>query len=133
VSSNAVTLEGRLCSGLGEGADFTALDWVERQFRDKLGYQVHPGTLNLCLSGSDWLAARDAMQVAAGIVIEPPPGFCAAKCFPVLIDGCVEGVAILPEVAGYPEDKLEIVAPVAVRQQLRLIDGDRVVLQLRIE
>ena len=133
MSSNAVILEGRLCSGLGEGAGFTALNWVERQFRDKLGYQVHPGTLNLCLSGSDWLAARDAMQVAAGIPIEPPAGFCAAKCFTVLIDGCVEGAAILPEVTDYPDDKLEIVAAIAIRHELQLSDGDRVSFQLHIE
>ncbi len=133
MSPGAITLEGRLCTGLGEGAGFTSLHWVERQFRDKLGYKVHPGTLNLCLSGRDWLAARDAMQVAAGIAIEPPPGSCPAKCFTVLIEGCVEGAAILPEVTGYPVDKLEIVAPVAVRQELHLTDGDRVTFRLQIE
>jgi riboflavin kinase len=133
VSTGTITLEGRLCTGLGEGAGFTSLTWVAHQFRDKLGYKVHPGTLNLCLSGRDWLAARDAMHVAAGIAIEPPPGFCPAKCFTVLIEGCVEGAAILPEVTDYPADKLEIVAPVAVRQELHLTDGDRVAFQLQIE
>jgi riboflavin kinase len=72
------------------------------------------------------------MLRAPGIAIDPPAGFCAAKCFAVVIDGCVEGAAILPEVDAYPEDKLEIVAPVAVRQALHLRDGDPVRLQLRI-
>lgn len=131
--SAALTLQGRLESGLGEGAAFMALDWVGRQCRDKLGFRPHPGTFNLSLSGEDWVAARDAMQHAPGIAIDPPPGFCAAKCFAVVIDGCVEGAAILPAVDAYPDDKLEIVAPVAVREALRLRDGDRVRLQLRIE
>jgi len=128
----AVTLEGRLCSGLGEGAGFTSLDWVDHQFRDKLGYRPYPGTLNLSLEGADWNAARDAMQAAPGVAIEPPPGFCAAKCFAVLIAGRIEGAAIVPDVNDYPAGKLEIVAPIAVRQKLHLNDGDRVSLWLHI-
>ncbi len=133
MNASAVTLEGRLCSGLGEGAGFTALDWVEHQFHAKLGFWPYPGTVNLHLTGSDWDMARNAMQAAAGIAIEPPPGFCAAKCFTVTIAGRIEAAAILPDVADYPADKLEIVAPVAVRRELRLNDGDRVTLQLQIE
>lgn len=132
MNSAAVTLEGRLCSGLGAGAGFTALDWVAHQFHARLGFQPHPGTLNLSLAGPDWDAARAAMQAASGIAIEPPQGFCAAKCFVVLVEGVIAGAAILPDVADYPADKLEIVAPVAVRRELRLHDGSRVSLQLHI-
>jgi CTP-dependent riboflavin kinase len=128
-----MTLEGRLCSGLGEGAGFISLDWVEHQFQGKLGFWPHPGTVNLSLAGSDWDMVRDAMLAAPGIAIEPPPGFCAAKCFAVLIDGRVVGAAIRPDIPDYPADKLEIVAPVAVRRELRLNDGDRVTLRLQIE
>ncbi len=130
--TTAISIEGRLCSGLGEGASFTGLDWVARQFRQKLGYEPHPGTLNLSLAGEAWISAREQMHMAAGIAIEPAGGFCAAKCFAVLIEGCIEGAAILPEVAAYPDDKLEIVAPVAVRQALQLSDGDRVSLCVHI-
>lgn len=132
MNAGAVTLEGRLCSGLGEGAGFTALDWVEHQCHAKLGFWPYPGTLNLNLTGRDWDAARDAMQAAPGIAIEPPPGFCAAKCFAVLIAGRVAGAAIVPDILDYPSDKLEIIAPVAVRQELRLNDGDRLNLRLQI-
>lgn len=127
-----MVLEGLLCSGLGEGAGFTTLDWVARQFRSKLGYSPFPGTLNLSLSGGDWESARTAMEQAPGIVIAPPPGFCAAKCFTLVIDGRVQGAAVLPDVPDYPADKLEIVAPVAVREALCLSDGDRLTLHLLI-
>ena len=132
MNCGAVMLEGWLCSGLGEGAGFTCLDWVERQFRTKLGYPPHPGTLNLSLSGGDWESARAEMEQVPGITIEPPPGFCAAKCFTLVIDGRIQGAAILPEIPDYPADKLEIVAPVSVREALRLSDGDRVTVQLLI-
>lgn len=132
MNTGSVTLEGRLCTGLGEGAGFTSLDWVEQQIHGRLGFRPHPGTVNLTLAGRDWDDALAAMRLARGIPIEPPPGFCAAKCFAVLIAGRLEGAAILPDVDGYPADKLEIVSPVAVRQELRLGDGDSVTLQLHI-
>ena len=72
------------------------------------------------------------MQLTKGIAIEPPSGFCAAKCFAVLIAGRIEGAAILPDIADYPADKLELVAPIDVRRELHLRDGDRVSLRLQI-
>lgn len=133
MNTGAVILEGRLCSGLGDGAGFTSLDWVEHQFHHKLGFWPYPGTVNLKLAGRDWHAARDAMKAAPGIAIDPLPGFCAAKCFTVLLEGRVAGAAILPDIPDYPADKLEIVCPIAVRQELQLQDGDRVSLRLNIE
>ena len=50
-----------------------------------------------------------------------------------LCGGLGECAVILPDVDGYPADKLEIVAPMAVRQELNLRDGDRMQLRVRIE
>ena len=132
VNCGAVILEGCLCSGLGEGAGFTTLDWVTRQIQSKLGFAPHPGTLNLSLAGADWEAARAEMEQEPGIAIEPPTGFCAAKCFTLIIDGRIQGAAVIPEMPDYPADKLEIIAPVSVRDALRLSDGDRITLQILI-
>ncbi len=132
MNCGAVILEGCLRSGLGEGAGFTSLDWVARQFQSKLGFAPHPGTLNLSLAGADWEAARAEMEQEPGIAIEPPTGFCAAKCFTLVIDGRIQGAAVIPEVPDYPADKLEIVAPVSVRDTLRLSDGDHITLQILI-
>ncbi len=130
---STLSLEGVLKCGLGEGAGFVALDWVSRQLADKLGFDPFPGTLNLALQGGEWDAMRDALQAAPGIAIDPPPGFCAAKCFRVRIDDRIEGAAILPEIDDYPRDKLELVAPVGVRSALALGDGDTVTLTLHLE
>jgi CTP-dependent riboflavin kinase len=125
-------LQGTLCSGLGEGAAFTELDWVAHAFREKLGFAPHPGTVNLSLTGDAWLKARARMRQAAGIAITPPPEFCAAKCFAVRLNEQVDGFAVLPEVPDYPADKLEIVAPVFVRRELKLQDGDCVKLRIDV-
>ena len=129
---NSLALQGILTSGLGEGAGFVALDWVDKQVSDKLGFAPYPGTLNLHLRGGDWDVVRDAMRTAQGIAIDPPPGFCSAKCFHVRIDDRIDGAVILPEVGDYPADKLEVIAPIAVRDALSLGDGDAVTLVLRL-
>lgn len=131
MKSPNIELEGRLCGGMGEGALFTQLDWVVREIRKKLGFAPYPGTFNLLMTGPAWADARCRMRQAAGIAIEPPGGFCAAKCFPVVINDRIEGAAVMPDVADYPDDKFEILAPVGVRQELDLRDGDAV--RLRVE
>jgi riboflavin kinase, archaea type len=126
-----IDLEGTLCSGLGEGARFTQLPWATREFREKLGFAPYPGTLNLMLTGAGWDSARARLQQAAGIAIVPPSGFCAAKCFPVTVNERFAGAVVLPEVGNYPADKCEVLAPVGLRQELDLRDGDAV--RLRVE
>lgn len=125
-----VEFDGVVCSGLGQGARFTALDWVGAEFRQRLGFVAWPGTLNLHVAGRAWERWRAALHEHAGIRITPPPGYCAARCYEVLLNGQLRAAAVFPEVAGYPADKLELVAPVALRPALGLSDGDRVRVRL---
>ncbi len=85
-----------MCAGQGQGRSFTRLDWVRRQFRDKLGFAPYPGTLNL------------------------------------QIDAKVDAVWIVPQVPGYREDVVELIAAVSLRESLHLQDGDAVWIQ-RVE
>lgn len=119
-------LVGEASSGLGEGASFTRLDWVRREFLAKLGFEPYPGTFNLRMGGQAWEAARRIMAREPGIAIAPAPGFCAAKCFHVVIAGCITGAVVFPDVAGYPADKFEVISAVPVRQALGVADGDSV-------
>ena len=71
-----------------------------------------------------------ALAQRPGIALLPAPGFCAAKCFKVRLNARAEAAAVFPEVDGYPDDKLELVAPVALRAALGLHDGDAVQVQI---
>jgi len=123
-------LVGEACSGLGEGAGFTALDWVRSECLSKLGFDPYPGTFTLRMSGEEWDEARHILAHDPGITIVPAPGFCAAKCFRVVIGGRITGAVVFPEVSGYPADKFEVIAAVPVRQVLGVADGDRVSISL---
>lgn len=124
-------IEGRLVSGLGQAADFTQLDWVRRQFISLAGIDPHPGTLNLGLGDEDnrqrWRIWRDTpgQPMAAA-----DDGYCSARCYQVRVDGRIPAAVVLPELADYPEDKVELVAALPLRQHLSLGEGDLVRVEL---
>lgn len=130
----SLELEGEVAPGLGEGSRFTAIGWVILEFRRKLGFIPWPGTFNLRMGGAAWERARERLRAAAGVAITPQDGFCAAKCFGVLITdkraGHLTGAVVVPAMPDYPDDKFEIVAPVPIRETLGLADGDLVNLRL---
>jgi len=128
--AEALDLEGTVAPGLGVGARFTSLAWVADAFEARLGFRPHPGTFNLKMEGASWEAARRRLASVPGIGIPPAQGFCAARCFRVLLEGRVAGAAVIPDVADYPADKLEVVAPVSVVESLGLGPGSRVRLRL---
>ena len=127
----ALTLTGRLVHGLGEAADFTSIPWVRRAFLDRLGIDVHPGTVNLEI-GADQVPAWAAIKGSRGIHIPPgAPGFCDATAWPVLVNGKAEAAILLPHVDGYPETKVELIANASLRERLGIGEGDVVTIVLQ--
>jgi CTP-dependent riboflavin kinase len=132
MAGEIVELEGVVCSGLGEGRRFTRLGWAEAAFRAKLGFAPYPGTFNLLMRGAGWQEARRRLLAGEGLLIVPPAGFCSARCYPLRLADCVAGAAVFPDVPGYPLDKMEVVAPVSVRETLGVSDGATVKLRVEI-
>jgi len=119
-------LTGRVVTGQGQGASFTRLDWVRKQLVAELGIDPFPGTLNLTLA-DDALPEWRAFRSQPGVVIRPPePGFCDGRAYAVRIAGRVPGAIVVPDVPGYPDAQLELLAAVPLRELLRLADGDSV-------
>ena len=58
--------------------------------------------------------------------ILPEKGYFPGKLFKAKINGFNCGV-VVPIMPDYPSDVLEIIAPVYLREKLKLIDGGRVV------
>ncbi|MHC1575203.1 MAG: DUF120 domain-containing protein [Candidatus Methanogasteraceae archaeon] len=120
-----VRLTGAVCAGLGEGKYYIALDGYMRQFEQKLGFTPHPGTLNIELD-SHSINMRKRLNAMDGIHIEGFEDgvrtFGSAKCFEVQIgDTC--GAIVIPNRKHYPDDIIEIIAPVNLRERLRVGDG----------
>jgi CTP-dependent riboflavin kinase len=118
---------GRVASGQGEGAMFTQLPWARAAFVARLGIDPFPGTLNLVpVNREAWRAWR----AQPGIMIEAPdPSWCHARAYKVRIARRIAAAVVVPEIAGYPDDKIEVIAAVGLRDALGLKDGDPVTLE----
>jgi CTP-dependent riboflavin kinase len=133
-TGSEMRIRGKMFSGLGEGAFFTQLDWVKEQCQAKLEFLPSPGTLNLYVD-SQSSGILKKLQEAEGISLIPPtPGFCQAKCFPVLI-GSMRGAIIIPQAEPFtnkvhPPEVIEIIAPVNIKESLSAKDGDEIWVEL---
>jgi len=126
-----ISLDGVVVSGLGQGAYFMSLPWVRDAVHRLIGFAPYPGTLNLRLDSSTVSVWRHAKDGPALVLAPPPTEACGARLFPALIGADVDTAVIVPDVTGYGDDRLEVVAAVHLRSVLHLRDEDRVSLQIR--
>lgn len=120
-------IEGRVTAGAGAAARFTRLPWVREQLLAAAGIDPHPGTLNLRVEGDDALCNWRRWRAAMPIALAPPDAqWCTAHAVAVRVGERVPGAVLVPEVPGYPEDRVEVLAPVPLRETLALEDGARI-------
>jgi riboflavin kinase len=125
-------IEGTLITGLGEGRYYVSLPGYRTQFIEKLGFEPYPGTLNLRLAPPG-IQVRKKLDSLEWITIE---GFTAdertfggARCLPCTIQS-VQCAIVVPGRSHYPEDVIEIIAPVNLRNALGLDDRDTVIVEV---
>jgi len=125
-----IELNGTVSSSRGEGKKFLELPWVKRQIKQKLGFTPYPGTLNVRLS-EESVKRKKLLEKAHSIKVCPADGYCNGTLIKAFI-GKVECAIVVPEVAGYPKEVLEVVAPVNLRETLQLEDGGEVTVTVNL-
>lgn len=127
-------LQGEIVTGMGEGSYYIGLEGYQRQFREKLGYEPFEGTLNVELD-EDSTRKRSALDGAEGILIEEWENeertFGAATCYPAYVED-EEAHVIYPHRTHYPDDMLEVIAPVKLFEELGLEHGDHVTVEVQV-
>ena len=125
----AVVIKGKLVSGMGEGQYYITREGYVAQFEEKLGFKPYPGTLNLLLEREHDLVVRETLDNCPYIKIDgftdENRTFGAVKCYQVSIDG-IRGAILSPLRTHHPKNVIEIIAPVYLRENLGLSDGDEV-------
>ena len=130
----SVELAGAVTGGMGEGRHYISLPGYMEQFRDRLGYEPFPGTLNVDLF-EDSVRRRGALASVEPVAIDgwedEDRTYGPAVCYPATIEA-VDGEAyedahvIAPERTHHDEDQLEVIAPDQLREVRGLDDGDTV-------
>ncbi len=125
-------MTGHVITGLGEGRYYMALGPYREQFAEHLGFEPFPGTLNLRLDQQS-IGIRRELDRQEWVKIR---GFVAdgrtfgeAKCIPCRIRDIPCGI-VVPGRTHYPEDIIEVVAPVELRPALRVGDSDLVTVEV---
>jgi CTP-dependent riboflavin kinase len=131
--SNKLLLNGKIVSGLKQGAFFTQLDWFQEQCLEKLGYTPYPGTLNIEISVEDIPEAAVIEQKAEIEFIPPDSTFCSGRAYPIEIEGiCAAIIMPAEEVRVHGKNIIEVISEVKLKDALRLDDGDSVELTVYI-
>jgi riboflavin kinase len=125
-----IRLTGTLVSGQGVARGFTREPWARAAFVAAVGIDPYPGTLNLRIADGParvaWIAARNRRGI---VMPAPDASFCDGRLFRASISAAtsgasVVGAVVVPMVAKYPEEQLEIIAAVGLRDALGVEDGD---------
>jgi riboflavin kinase len=129
-SPKTLYLRGKVFSGKGEGEKFIRLPWVKEQIAKKIGFVPYSGTLNIKLEENS--AKLNLLKKTRALEISPAAGFCRGKCFKAHLTDNVECAIVIPEIADYPEDVLEVIAPINLRDKLSLKNGDTVEIKITL-
>jgi riboflavin kinase len=135
----SIDFEGTVVSGMGEGAYYMSLEGYRKQFKDKLGFEPYPGTLNVKLIDQIFMNARREIGRYPSVFIN---GFSDnlrtygwVKCYKANINkGAVNNAAALVlERTHYDDSMLEIIAPICLKEAIGLQNGDRISIKVQID
>ena len=135
----SIDFEGTVVSGMGEGAYYMSLEGYRKQFKEKLGFEPYPGTLNVKLIDQIFMNARSEIGRYPSVFIN---GFSDnmrtygwVKCYKANINkGAVNNAAALVlERTHYDDSMLEIIAPICLKEAIGIQNGDRINIKVQID
>jgi riboflavin kinase, archaea type len=119
----ACIMRGKVSVGIGEGQFYISKDGYKRQFREILGFEPFPGTLNIKLDTLFVPPEQKAVRIKGFQDEDRTFGEC--RCYKIKLNG-IDAAVVRPERSDYPHDLIEVIAPVNLRKALVLEDGDSV-------
>lgn len=124
-----LAFEGTVFSGMYQGAYYLSQGDYLEQIREKLGFEPYLGTLNIRIREGD-LERRRSLDRMPSVRIEGFRGegreFGGGRCYPLVVNGEVEGALVVADRTSYDLSVMEIIAPVSLRERFGFRDGDTV-------
>lgn len=131
-----VELEGKLISGMGEGAYYMSLKGYTKQFKTKIGYVPFPGTLNVKLEKKEYTEAVRQFEALDGVIIK---GFSDGKrtygwvkCFAAKLNSSMDCQLIRLERTHHDTSIIELISKKNIRKNAKLSDGSRLKITIPI-
>ncbi len=112
--------------GIGEGSYYVLQKQYQQEFKSKLGFNAFPGTLNLKINKEELAPfLANNKQIKINGFTTKTRSFGSITAYKIRINN-IEAAIIKPERARHPEDIIEVVAPLSLRDLLKLKDNDKV-------
>lgn len=133
-----IVLEGKLVSGMGEGAYYMSLEGYTRQFRGAVGYVPFPGTLNVRLAEPHHILAAERLGAARGGALvggfsDGRRTYGWVRCFAASVNGLGGCHVVRLERTHHDPDIVEVISRVGIREAAGLRDGSPVSLRLPVD
>lgn len=120
------SIRGTIQKGIGEGAYYVSQKQYQQQFKEKLGFEAFPGTLNLKINKEELLSLTSNLKpISINSFTTKQRTFGSLTCYKVKIDN-KESAIVIPERTRHAEDIIEIIAEISLRDSLNLEDNDKV-------
>lgn len=114
-------ISGKVVGGIGEGRIY--MKKYMKSLEAALKMKCYSGTLNI--------VTKRSYAFKNPILVKPPAkGLFSVKCVHAEINGRINGAIVLPVRTRHKKNVLEIIAPVNLRKELKLVDGDIIECQI---
>ena len=120
--------EGAVTSGLGKGAVFMSIDYYKGQVKEKLGFIPFHGTLNLIANNIVHLLKKTT-PIRIESFKKNGIFYGGADCYKININGRKAAI-IVPDLTEHENNVVEIIAPVNLKSELKIKDGNKVKVEL---
>jgi len=125
-----IVIRGHVVTGLGEGAYY--VDVYSSKLQSALGFKPHLGTLNVKIVDEESRKAISRMKNTTPLVLSgfshKGRTFGDVICYRVKMNKKIEAAIVIAQRTHHSDEILEVVAPMYIRDALKLSDDDEVTL-----
>lgn len=121
---------GFVISGTRRGSYFISQKFYSEQFEKELGFRPFPGTLNIQVQEENLAQIAEIPEEEFGM-IKGSENFGDVRYIKASLNEEVNGAIVFPAKTQHPQDILEFIASVNLRDHLNLKDGELVSLDFR--
>jgi len=123
-----LVLNGVIARGLGEGAHFMSMLHYKKEIKKKLGFNAYPGTLNLKANKKQIDILKNINPIKIDGFKTANKAYGGVDCYKAKVKN-IGGSIIIPHLTKH-RNIIEFIAPVHIKSELKLKDGDKIKVEL---
>ena len=120
---------GIVTRGIGEGSIFMSMKHYKSEIKKQLGFDAYPGTLNLNINEEQLTLLKKSIPIRIKAYEENNKTYGGASCYKAEINN-IKGAIIIPDINKHKKDIIEFIAPVNLKSELKIKDGDKIKIEL---